>query len=183
LRTRTKRKKTKRISRSDSFLSLRASLGARPFSISERYGIAKMRKELYFLSARMFPATALALLILLSGLAAASCLSAAPSPPQFEGWKKGADDKNAPKNLVGQVVDKEGKGMPEAIVHLKDKRTLAVKTHISDERGNYRFPGLDPNTDYEVHAESKGASSPKRSVSSFDSRKEIYLVLEIDAPQ
>ena len=150
--------------------------------MSERSGIAKMRKE-SFLSARAFPARVAVLVILLSGLAVAAPSGAAMNPPQFPGFKKDkGDDKNAPKNLTGQVVDKEGKGLAQAVIYLKDKRTLEVKTHISDERGNYRFSGLDPNTDYEVHAEFKGASSSKRSASSFDGRKEVYLVLEIGTP-
>lgn len=108
--------------------------------------------------------------------------SAAGGQAQFPGPKKD-NDKNAPRNLTGQVVDKEGKGVADAIVYLKDKRTLEVKTHISDERGGYRFSGLDPNTDYEVRAESKGLASPKRTVSSFDDRKEIYLLLEVGPAQ
>ena len=141
-----------------------------------------MRQGSFFLFARTFPASAAALVIILYGLAVAAPLGAAMSQPQFPGSKKG-NDKNAPKNLTGQVVDKEGKGLAQAIVYLKDKRTLEVKTHISDERGNYRFSSLDPNTDYEVHAELKGASSSKRSVSSFDDRKEVYLVLKIGGSQ
>ena len=99
---------------------------------------------------------------------------------QFPAPKKD-NPRNAPKNLTGQVVDKEGVGVREAIVYLKDKKTLEMKTHISDEKGEYRFTGLDPNEDYEVYAESKGAASSKRTVSSFDDRKEIYLVLELAA--
>ena len=99
---------------------------------------------------------------------------------QFPGPKKDKD-RNAPKNLNGQVVDKDGVGIREAIVYLKDKKSLEMKTHISDEKGAFRFTGLDPNEDYEVHAESKGALSPKRTVSSFDDRKEVYLVLELGA--
>lgn len=108
--------------------------------------------------------------------------SAAPAlgQAQFPGPKKDKD-RNAPKNLTGQVVDKQGVGVREAIVYLKDKKTLEMKTHISDEKGAYRFTGLDPNEDYEVHAESKGAASPKRTVSAFDDRKEVYLVLELGA--
>ena len=92
-------------------------------------------------------------------------------------------DPDGLKSLLGQVVDKEGRGLAQAIVHLKNKRNLEVKTHISDDEGNYRFRGLNPNVDYEVHAEFQGRSSRKRSVSSFDSRKEVYLVLEIDTSQ
>ena len=108
--------------------------------------------------------------------------SAAPvlGQAQFPGPRKDKE-RNAPKNLTGQVVDKDGTGIREAIVYLKDKKTLEMKTHISDEKGAYRFTGLDPNEDYEVHAESKGAASSKRTVSAFDDRKEVYLVLELGA--
>lgn len=104
------------------------------------------------------------------------------SQAQFPGPRKNKD-RNQQKNLTGQVVDKEGKGIAQAVVYLKDKKTLEMKTHISDDKGDYRFPGLDPNTDYEVHAEHKGASSSRRSVSSFDGRTDVYLVLEIGEPQ
>ena len=43
-----------------------------------------------------------------------------------------------------------------------------------------RVPGLDPNADYELHAEKEGAKSATRTVSSFDSRKDIVLNLKID---
>jgi len=39
---------------------------------------------------------------------------------------------------------------------------------------------LDPNADYEVHAEFEGAKSPVRNVSSLDSRKEMVVNLKID---
>jgi len=102
----------------------------------------------------------------------------ATSQAQFPKPRKD-NDRNAPKNLTGQVVDKSGKGIADAVVYLKDKKSLEIKTHISDAKGNYRFPGLDPNNDYEVHSQYQGSTSPKRTVSSFDERKDPYLVLEI----
>ena len=107
------------------------------------------------------------------------CAGAALGQAQFPGPKKDKD-RNAPKSLVGQVVNKDGAGIPDAIVYLKAKKSLEMKTHISDEKGDYRFTGLDPNEDYEVHAESQGLASSKRTVSSFDDRKEVYLVLELN---
>ncbi len=90
------------------------------------------------------------------------------------------EDGNGQKSVLGQVVDTEGEGLARAVVHLKNKRSQEVTTHISNDRGNFRFRGLNPNVDYEVHAEFNGGSSPTRSVSSFDSSQEIYLVLKID---
>ena len=121
-----------------------------------------------------------AVLLLVMGLAAV--LPVRSDAQVTFGNPKKDNDKNAPRNLTGQVVDKDGKGLPQAVVYLKDKRSLEVQTHISDDRGGYRFSGLDNNTDYEVHAEFKGASSAKRGVSSFDNRKEVYLTLEVAVP-
>lgn len=100
-----------------------------------------------------------------------------PSVRYPGGGKEG--ERDTTKTLVGQVVDKEGGGLAQAIVHLKNKKTLAVKTHIADAKGNFRIVGLDRNTDYAVHAEYHGQSSSDRTVSSFDDRSEIRLVLEI----
>lgn len=103
-----------------------------------------------------------------------------PGQVRFPPTRSDKEDPRAPKNLTGQVVDKEGKGLAQAVVHLKNKKTLEVKTHIADAEGKYRFAGLSPEADYAVHAEHKGAASPARTVSMFDERKDIYLVLEVD---
>ena len=102
-----------------------------------------------------------------------------PGQVQLPGPRKD-QERNGRKNLSGQVVDKPGKGLAQAVVYLKDKKTLEVKTFISNDQGNYRFNSLDADTDYAVHAEYRGAVSRERSVSSFDDRKEVYLLLEID---
>jgi Carboxypeptidase regulatory-like domain len=93
-----------------------------------------------------------------------------PPPPKAQA---------AIKSLVGEVVSEQGAKLSQAVVHLKDKKTLEVKTRISDSEGKYVFRGLGRDADYEVHAEFQGTSSPSRNVSHFDDRDEIYLVLEI----
>ena len=65
-------------------------------------------------------------------------------------------------------------------MYLKNLKSQAVKTYIADDSGRYRFSGLDPNVDYEIHAEKDGAKSQTRTVSSFDSRKDIVINLKID---
>jgi hypothetical protein len=84
------------------------------------------------------------------------------------------------RTIHGVVLDKSDVGIPSAIVFLKNTRSNAIRSYISDEQGNYRFSGLDPNTDYEVHAEKDGSQSQTRTVSSFDSKKEIVLNLKIE---
>ncbi len=84
------------------------------------------------------------------------------------------------RTVRGVVVDKSESAVPGGVVFLKNLRTNQVKSYISDNEGSFRFSGLDPNADYEVHAEKDGAKSPNRQVSSFDNRKEIVLTLKLD---
>jgi hypothetical protein len=84
------------------------------------------------------------------------------------------------RSLHGIVSDKADTPIPGGVVFLKNTRTNAVRSYIADDTGNYRFSGLDPNTDYELHAEKDVAKSPTRTISSFESRKEIVVNLKID---
>jgi hypothetical protein len=84
------------------------------------------------------------------------------------------------RTVRGVVMDKSESPIPSGVVFLKNTRSNAVRSYISDDQGNYRFSGLDPNADYEIHAEKDGATSSTRTVSSFDSKKEIVLNLKIE---
>ena len=84
------------------------------------------------------------------------------------------------QSKMSKVLDKAENPVASAVVYLKNVRTLAVKTYISDRSGEYRFSGLDPNVDYEVHAESESLTSNTRTVSSFDSRRDIVIPLKLD---
>jgi len=84
------------------------------------------------------------------------------------------------RTVRGTVSDKSDDPIPGSVVFLKNLRTNGVRSNFADDKGEYRFSGLDPNADYEVHAEFEGAKSPVRSVTSLDSRKEIVINLRID---
>ena len=85
------------------------------------------------------------------------------------------------RTVHGVVSDKLSENpVPSSVVFLKNTRTNAVRSYITDEEGNYRFSGLDPNTDFQIHAEKDGAKSATHTISSFDSKKEIVLNLKIE---
>jgi len=85
------------------------------------------------------------------------------------------------RTVRGVVADKSSENpVPSAVVFLRNTRTNAVRSYIANEEGEYRFSGLDPNVDYEIHAEKDGAKSTTRTISSFDSKKEIVLNLKIE---
>lgn len=84
------------------------------------------------------------------------------------------------RTVRGDVVDKSESPVQGGVVFLKNLRNNQVRSYIADDKGLFRFSGLDPNADYEVHAEKDGAKSPTKQVSSLDNRKEIVLTLKLD---
>jgi len=92
-----------------------------------------------------------------------------------------AQDKRGPllKTVHGLVLTKSEDPIPGAIVFLKNLRNNTVKSSFADEEGKYRFSGLDPNSDYEIHAEFKGDSSPTKRISALDDRKDVYMNLVV----
>ncbi len=93
-----------------------------------------------------------------------------------------AQGKNQPqvREMLGQVTNRADTPLANAIVYLKNTKTLAVKTYITAPDGKYRFPGLSQNIDYEVYAEYQGRKSDARTLSSFDSRTQAYINLKVD---
>ena len=109
-----------------------------------------------------------ALLVVLASIALASLPSIAK------------DKGDAGRLLTGRVIDKDDAPLPSSVVYLANTRTRAVKTFIVGQDGNYRFPALSPNVDYEVYAQYQGHKSDTKTVSQFDSRAQVNINLRID---
>ena len=128
----------------------------------------------------------LILTLALCSVAALAQVSYTPSwdtlPPQRVEARAGdpgvADEPPQLRTLQGTVTAGD-QPASEAVVYLKNTRTLAVKTFIADKAGAYRFSSLSPNVDYEVYAEQNGKRSDTKTLSSFDSRKVAYINLHI----
>src|SRR5438270_8078263 len=94
----------------------------------------------------------------------------------------GLSDKNPQeqsRTLVGHVFDANDAPIAKAIVYLKNTKTEVIKTYITDPSGSYRFPGLSPSIDYEVHAEFNGRQSARKILSLLDGRKQPEITLRI----
>ncbi len=83
------------------------------------------------------------------------------------------------RTLTGHVVGAQNEPLQKAVVYLKNTKTLAIKTYISEADGSYRFSGLAPNVDYEVYAEHEGAHSDTKTLSGFDNRKQASITLKV----
>lgn len=103
----------------------------------------------------------------------ALCANLSASPD-----KKG--DKPVGKLLFGKVLDNDDNPLPDAVVYVTNTRTRSVKTYIVGKDGGYRFPALTAAVDYEVYAQFRNHKSDTKSVSQFDDRSQVYLVLKIN---
>jgi len=89
-------------------------------------------------------------------------------------------DKQVGRLLFGKVLDPQDNPVPDAVVYVTNTRTRAIKTYIVGKDGSYRFPALSSAIDYEVYAQFNGKKSDTKSVSQFDDRSQVYLVLKVN---
>src|SRR6267154_3807586 len=83
--------------------------------------------------------------------------------------------------LTGKVLDGGDNPLPNAVVYLTNTHTRSVKTYIVGPEGTYRFPALQPTTDYEVYAQYDNRKSSTKTVSQFDDRQQVYISLKVNA--
>jgi hypothetical protein len=84
------------------------------------------------------------------------------------------------KNVSGLVLDSAEAPISGAVVYLKNTKTLAVKSFITNDTGQFRFNALSPNIDYQIYAEFNGNRSGTKTVSSFDSKTDVNMTLKVD---
>jgi hypothetical protein len=94
--------------------------------------------------------------------------------------KKDKDADANVRSVQGQVTGPEGAAVAGAVVHLKNTKTLQIRSFITKADGTFSFHGLGTNVDYELKAESDGASSDARTLSSFDSRSQAVINLKLN---
>lgn len=86
---------------------------------------------------------------------------------------------SAERSVSGTVSDADGKPVSGAVVQLENKKTLQVRSFISKEQGDYFFNGLSTDVDYELKASAQGKSSSVKTLSTFDSRKQAVMNLQL----
>jgi hypothetical protein len=84
------------------------------------------------------------------------------------------------RTVIGQITDKNNQPISDAIVYLKDTKTLAIKSYVSQKDGMYRFNALSMNIDYELYAQKDDKKSPMKKLSQFDGRAEPRINLTIE---
>lgn len=91
-----------------------------------------------------------------------------------------AQDQNfGTKLLQGKVLGNNDAPLSGAIVYLQNSRNNDIKSFITEKDGAYHFAGIASDTDYTVWASFKGKKSPTKTVSSFDTRKQVFIDLHV----
>lgn len=93
--------------------------------------------------------------------------------------KKQREDPNT-RSVQGFVEDASGRLVEGAVVQLKNKKSLQVRSFITQKEGAYYFHGLSTDVDYELRAEHKGRASGVRTLSVFDSRRKAVINLKLE---
>jgi hypothetical protein len=83
------------------------------------------------------------------------------------------------KQLQGKVFNASDAALSGAIVYLENSRNNDIKSYITETDGGYHFANLSADTDYTVWAAFKGKKSAVKTISSFDSRKNVFIDLHI----
>jgi hypothetical protein len=98
------------------------------------------------------------------------------SRPQAKNDKEDANE----RSIQGVVTDANRAPVPKAIVQLKDTRTLQIRSFVTTVDGGYHFASLRMDTDYEVKASLGDQSTQTKRISTFESRKNVTVNLQME---
>ncbi len=87
------------------------------------------------------------------------------------------------RSVRGVVTDQSGARLKGAVVQLKDLLSLRIRSYFTGKDGAYHLHGLNPDFEYEVKADYKGASSKTERLDRFASDPEVVVDIEISTRQ
>lgn len=91
----------------------------------------------------------------------------------------GMAQNNAQKTLQGKVLNGNDAPLSGAIVYLQESKDNSIRSFISTSDGSYRFGQIAADSDYQVWAQFKNAKSATKTISSYDSRQQVFIDLHI----
>lgn len=97
--------------------------------------------------------------------------------------KKSKKEEATLRQVQGTVSNTDGKPIVGAIVHLKDLRTLQIRSYITRDNGEYHFTSLKLDDDYEIEATNRNMTSGVKKISTFDTRKILVENLKTNKPE
>lgn len=81
--------------------------------------------------------------------------------------------------INGRVLDASSAAVQGATVFLRDSKTKSIRSYTSGEEGRFRFAQVNTQGDFDLWAEKDGRKSPVKTISSWDTRKEVEAELKL----
>jgi hypothetical protein len=88
---------------------------------------------------------------------------------------------NGTRTVEGVVSNADDSPAAGAVVQLENTKTQQIRSFITQDDGKYHFFELSTEVDYRLKADSKGATSGSKTLSSFDGRKKAVINLKLSA--
>ena len=79
----------------------------------------------------------------------------------------------------GSVVDAESGSIAGATVFLRNTKSKSIRSYTSTKDGRFRFAQVDMSEDFDLWAEKDGKKSPTKTISPWDTRKDVETELKI----
>jgi hypothetical protein len=79
----------------------------------------------------------------------------------------------------GTVVDADSAPVMGATVFLRNTKSKSIRSYTSTKDGRFRFVQVNMQEDYDLWAEKDGKKSAVKTVSSWDTRKEVEMELKL----
>lgn len=81
--------------------------------------------------------------------------------------------------VSGSVVDANSVPVKGATVFLKEVKSKSIRSYTTVDKGRFRFGQVNMAEDQEIWAEKDGKKSAIKTLSSWDSRKELEIELKL----
>jgi len=81
--------------------------------------------------------------------------------------------------VEGVVVDADSANVAGATVFLRNTKTKAIRSYTSAIDGRFRFVQVKMTDDFDLWAEKDGKKSATRTVSTWDTRKDVEETLKL----
>jgi hypothetical protein len=98
------------------------------------------------------------------------------------GWQglPAASAQNFGQRVVnGTVLDDTATAVAGATVFLRNTKTKSIRSYTSTKDGHFRFAQITMSEDYDLWAEKNGKKSAVKTISSWDTRKEVVTEIKL----
>jgi hypothetical protein len=93
--------------------------------------------------------------------------------------QKNKNEDATTRTVEGKVTNAANQPVANAVVQLKNIKTLQIRSFITQDDGSYHFAGLGTDMEYQLKADYNGVSTSWKTLSIFNSKKTPVINLKL----